>query len=133
MTIRNGKAARKRRFFGFWRPCHRHPEAVESLAKRRTPVEGSMHSVSIHRAAGEFIDPSPRKKRGPQDDRACKMTTWKMPALGRKLNEHFVLRHRRPVAAATACTNKVLEGRSQALDHSRELAHGRDNRLMHYV
>lgn len=46
-----------------------HPEAAESLAKPRTPHEGSVHSGgSVARAS--CIDPSAHKGRGPQDDRA---------------------------------------------------------------
>jgi predicted helicase len=44
-----------------------HPEAAESLAKPRTPNEGSVHSAgSVARAS--CIDPSAHKERGPQDD-----------------------------------------------------------------
>jgi hypothetical protein len=44
-----------------------HPEAAESLAKPRTPNEGSVHSGgSVARAS--YIDPSAHKERGPQDD-----------------------------------------------------------------
>jgi predicted helicase len=47
-----------------------HPEEAESFAKRRTPDEGSMHSAGTTNAASESIDPSARKKHGPQEDRA---------------------------------------------------------------
>ena len=44
-----------------------HPEAAESLAKPRTPNEGSVHSGgSVVKA--NCIDPSAHKERGPQDD-----------------------------------------------------------------
>lgn len=42
-----------------------HPEAAESSAKQTTPNEGSMHSAGTARKS---IDPSARKRRGPQDD-----------------------------------------------------------------
>jgi hypothetical protein len=44
-----------------------HSEAVESLAKPRTPNEGSVHSGGDV-ARGNCIDPSAHKRRGPQDD-----------------------------------------------------------------
>ena len=47
---------------------HRHPEAADSSAKRRTPNEGSVHWAGGTGAAGECIDASARKRRGPQDD-----------------------------------------------------------------
>jgi predicted helicase len=46
-----------------------HPEEVESSAKRATPDEGPMHLVGATKAADKSIDPSARKKRGPQDDK----------------------------------------------------------------
>jgi len=45
-----------------------HPEAAESLAKPRTPNEGSMHSGGSVATAENCIDPSAHKERGPQDD-----------------------------------------------------------------
>jgi hypothetical protein len=44
-----------------------HSEAVESLAKPRTPNEGSVHSGGDV-ARANCIDPEARKRRGPQDD-----------------------------------------------------------------
>jgi hypothetical protein len=48
--------------------CNCHPEAAESLAKPRTPNEGSVHSAGDVARAEECIDPSVHKERGPQDD-----------------------------------------------------------------
>jgi hypothetical protein len=50
------------------RTCNCHPEAVESLAKPRTPNEGSLHSAGSVARAEDYIDPSAHKGRGPQDD-----------------------------------------------------------------
>jgi hypothetical protein len=49
-------------------PGNCHPEAAESLAKPRTPNEGSVHSGDSA-AMANCIDPSAHKGRGPQDDR----------------------------------------------------------------
>jgi Type ISP C-terminal specificity domain len=47
-----------------------HPEAAESAAKPRTPNEGPVHLQCATGAADESKDPSARKQRGPQDDKA---------------------------------------------------------------
>ncbi|MGB7600315.1 MAG: type ISP restriction/modification enzyme [Candidatus Sulfotelmatobacter sp.] len=45
-----------------------HPEAAESSASPRTPHEGPMQLADSTVAASEYIGPSGRKERGPQDD-----------------------------------------------------------------
>jgi predicted helicase len=45
-----------------------HPGAAESLAKPRTPNEGSMYSAGSVASVEDCIDPEAHKERGPQDD-----------------------------------------------------------------
>jgi hypothetical protein len=47
-----------------------HPDEEGSSALPRTPEEGPMQLASSDTTAGKSIGPSPRKERGPQDDKA---------------------------------------------------------------
>jgi predicted helicase len=54
-------------------PCH--PDEVESPASPGTPKEGPMQFAEATDAAGESIDPSARKERGPQDDKTSSVSS----------------------------------------------------------
>jgi hypothetical protein len=46
-----------------------HPDEAESQAKPATPEEGPLQLAGSTAAASEYIGPSARKERGPQDDK----------------------------------------------------------------
>ena len=69
------------------------PEEAESSAKRATPNEGPTHSAGVPGAAGESIDPSARKERGPQDDKGVFSA---LAAAGKRLAEIHVQYEQQP-------------------------------------
>jgi predicted helicase len=80
-----------------------HPDEADSSASPRTPEERPMQLAGSIGAAGKSIDPSARKKRGPQDDKAVFRA---LVAAGQRLAEIHVHYEQQPEYKLTKVEKK---------------------------